>query len=291
MLTLACLALVPTTAAQNFDDVEIQVQEVADGIYMLLGRGGNIGVSAGEDGVFLIDDQYAPLTEKIKAAVATVADGPIRFLLNTHWHGDHTGGNENFGEAGTLIVAHDNVRVRMSTEQINELWDRTTPPSPEGAWPVVTFNEAVTFHMNGEEISAFHVAHAHTDGDAIVYFRNANVVHMGDTYFQAGYPFIDVDSGGSVDGLIAGVDIVLGMINEDTRVIPGHGELSNADGLRAYRDMLATIRGRIAEHIEAGRSLEEIQAAKPSAEYDADWGEFFIIPEQIVQIIYTSLTR
>ncbi|MBT8487910.1 MAG: MBL fold metallo-hydrolase, partial [Gemmatimonadetes bacterium] len=182
------------------ENVQIRTQQVADGVYMLMGQGGNIGVSVGDDGVFIIDDQFAPLTDKILAAIAAITDEPVRFVFNTHWHGDHTGGNENMGEAGALIVAHDNVRERMSTEQVLERIGRpvsTTPASPAGALPVITFSEDVSFHINGGQLHAFHVSNAHTDGDAIVHFVSANVVHMGDTFFRDRFPFIDTASGGS----------------------------------------------------------------------------------------------
>ena len=291
LLALCLTFLLQPARAQNFDNVEIQVVDVADGVYMLVGSGGNIGVSAGEDGVFLIDDQYAPLTDKIRAAVATISDQPIRFVLNTHWHGDHTGGNENLGEAGVLIVAHDNVRERMSTEQVNTFFERTTPPSPDAALPVITFGEDVTFHLNGNAIHAFHVEPGHTDGDAVIHFRGANAVHMGDLYFASGYPFIDLSSGGNVDGVINAAATVLGMIDDETKVIPGHGPLSDKAGLQAYHDMLVDIRDTILEMIADGKSLDEVLAAKPTAAYDAEWGQSFIKPEPMVRFVYTSLSQ
>lgn len=219
LAVLGLLAAAPVTA-QNMDDVQIRTERVADGVYMLVGQGGNIGLSVGEDGAFVIDDQFAPLTEKILAAIAAVTSEEVRFVFNTHWHGDHTGGNENMGEAGALIVAHENVRERMSVEQVLERVGRpvsTTPASPDGALPVVTFTEDVTFHINGDDLHAFHVANAHTDGDAIVHFERANVVHMGDTYFAGGrFPFIDTASGGSIDGLIAALGDALAVMDADT---------------------------------------------------------------------------
>ena len=206
---VALLAVLPARPASAQEDVSIEIVPVAAGVHMLIGQGGNIGVVAGEDGIFLIDDQFAPLTEKIKDAVATIGDGPIRFVFNTHWHGDHTGGNENLRGEGALIVAHENVRQRMSTEQFNAFFNSTQPPSPEAALPVVTFSEAVTFHLNGEEVHAFHVEPAHTDGDAVVHLRTSNAVHMGDLFFSTGYPYIDLSSGGSVNGLIDAAERVL----------------------------------------------------------------------------------
>jgi glyoxylase-like metal-dependent hydrolase (beta-lactamase superfamily II) len=217
---LLLLLCAPPTEAQDFESVEIKTTRVASGIYMLEGRGGNLGVSIGSDGAFLIDDQFAPLTEKILAAIRKLSGAPIRFVLNTHWHGDHTGGNENLGKAGALIVAHENVRERMSVEQFIEAFGRRVDPSPPGALPVVTFTDAVTFHLNGDEIHAFHVPPAHTDGDSIVHFRIANVVHTGDTYFNGRYPFIDLSTGGTIDGVIAAADRLLELCDTETRIIP-----------------------------------------------------------------------
>jgi glyoxylase-like metal-dependent hydrolase (beta-lactamase superfamily II) len=287
----AVLLAAPSLLAQDWEAVEIGTQELAPGVYMMIGSGGNLGVSAGEDGVFLIDDQYAPLTEKIVAAIRAVSDAPIRFVLNTHWHGDHTGGNENLGEAGALIVAHDNVRERMSVEQFIEAFDRRTPPSPEGALPVVTFSASVTFHLNGDELFVFHVEHAHTDGDAIIHFRKSNVVHMGDTYFSGGYPFIDVSSGGSIDGMIATADKVLSIVDDDTQIIPGHGEMSNKAKLKEYRAMLAGVRDAVAAQIAQGKSEDEVVAADPTERWDEVWGQAWMDPETFTRIVYSDLVR
>jgi glyoxylase-like metal-dependent hydrolase (beta-lactamase superfamily II) len=265
-LTLLAGSPRAATAQQDMAEVEIETQEVADGVYMLVGQGGNIGVSIGEDGVFVIDDQFAPLTEKILAAIAALTPQPVRFVFNTHWHGDHTGGNENMGEAGALIVAHANVRRRMSVEQVLERIGRpatTTPASPEGALPVITFTEDVAFHINGDRLHAFHVSNAHTDGDAIVHLEGANVVHMGDTFFQGRFPFIDSASGGSIDGLIDAVGEALAVMNSETRIIPGHGPLSGREDLRSYGDALVTMRAAVAELVHQGMPLEQIQAARP----------------------------
>jgi glyoxylase-like metal-dependent hydrolase (beta-lactamase superfamily II) len=286
------LAALPCSAQDEWDAVEIGVQEVAAGVYMLTGRGGNIGLSVGEDGAFVIDDQFAPLTEKILAAIATVTDEPVRFVLNTHWHGDHTGGNENLGEAGALLVAHENVRLRLSMDQVLERVGRPVteqPASPEGAWPVVTFTRDVTFHLNGDDLHAFHVEHAHTDGDAIVHFRRANVVHMGDTFFRGRFPFIDTASGGSIDGLIAAAGRALAVMDSDTRIIPGHGSLSGREDLREYRDALKTMRDRIAALRSEGRSLEEIQRARPTRDFAQRWGQDEAAERSFTETLYHSL--
>ena len=290
-LAAALPVLLPRAAGAQagFDTVQVRAQPVAGGVHMLVGRGGNIGVSAGPDGVFLVDDQYAPLTEKIRAAVATISREPIRFVLNTHWHGDHTGGNENLGESGTLVVAHENVRVRMSSEQFIERLGQRVPASPAAALPVVTFNDAVTFHLNGDEIHAFHVPPAHTDGDAVVHFRRANVVHMGDTYFNGIYPFIDLSSGGDVDGIVETADRALALGDAATRIVPGHGPLSGPGELRAYRDMVAAVRDRVRALKAEGRTLEEVKAARPPAAFDAEWGDGFIAADYFVETVYRTV--
>ncbi len=267
----------------------VTVVPVAPGVSMLMGPGGNIGVSSGKDGIFLIDDQVAPVTEQIRAALRTIGDGPVRFVLNTHWHPDHTGGNENLGSAGALIVAHENVRTRLSVDQFIEALNMSAPALPEGALPVVTFTDAVTFHVNGGEIHAFHVPPAHTDGDAIVHFRTANVIHAGDTYFNGLYPLIDLSTGGSVDGTIASANRMLAMADDDTRIIPGHGPLSNKQELMAYRDMLVTVRDRVQQAVAQGKTLEETVAAGVSKEFDEQWGKAFIPPDLFVKVMYEGV--
>ena len=207
-LLTSLLWAMPLVAQRDWDAVEIRTVPLSGGVYMLMGSGGNIGLSVGVDGAFVVDDQFAPLTEKIKAAIAGVTDQPVKWVLNTHWHGDHTGGNENFGGEGALIVAHDNVYRRLNPAEFSELVGRSQQ-APNAALPVVTFDEAMTFHWNGEDIHAFHVEHAHTDGDVIIHYRGSDIYHMGDTFFKGRFPFIDVDSGGNVDGVIAAADLVL----------------------------------------------------------------------------------
>ncbi len=277
----------PVAAQEDMQDVEIRAIPVAGGIYMLTGRGGNIGLSVGEDGAFIVDDQFAPLTEKIQAAIATVTDHSVRFVLNTHWHGDHTGGNENFGKAGAIIVAHENVRKRLNPDEFPEVMGRTQQAPPD-ALPVVTFTDAVNFHWNGENIRVDHIADAHTDGDAIIYFTNANAVHMGDTYFKGRYPFIDGEAGGGIDGVIAAADHVLMLANSATKIIPGHGELSTPEELQEYRNMLITVRDRLRLMVNEGKSLDQVLAAKITSDLDATWtGD----PERMLRGAYQGMVE
>ena len=290
LLALGCVMHVPI-AQQDFDDVQIGTTKVAEGVFMLTGRGGNIGVSVGDDGVLLIDDQFAPLTEKITVVVAAITPKAVRFVLNTHWHSDHVGGNENFGQAGALIVAHDNVRTRMSTEQFVEAFGSKVPASPENALPVVTFSHEVSFHVNGDEIHVFHVPSAHTDGDAVIYLRKANVVHMGDLFFNGSYPFIDLSSGGSVDGVIAAADRVMELITDDTKIMPGHGAIGDRKALKAFRDMLITVRDNVKAMVQAGKTLDQVIDAGPSKKFDEKWGEGFMKPMDFIKIVYSSLKK
>ena len=290
MRTLLSLVLLPgVLLAQNFDTISVKATAIQGGVYVITGAGGNIGLSTGKDAAFLVDDQFAPLTPKLLAAVAGVTPKPVRFVVNTHWHFDHTGGNENVGKTGAVLVAHDNARRRMSTGQFIEFLKRTEPPAAVAALPVVTFTDSVTFHLNDEEITAFHVSPAHTDGDVIVYFANANVVHMGDTFILPGYPFIDLSSGGNANGVIEAADRVLALCNAQTKVIPGNGgPVSDCPTLKAYRDMIATVRDRVRAAMRDGKSLADIQAMKPSAEFDAAH-KSTRTPEDFVMFVYRSL--
>jgi glyoxylase-like metal-dependent hydrolase (beta-lactamase superfamily II) len=290
-LALTLAVALPVYAQQDFSKVEIKTEKLNDSTYMLVGSGGNIGLSVGEDAVFVIDDQYAPLTPKVQAAIAAITPKPVRFVLNTHWHGDHTGGNENMGNAGAIIVAHDNVRRRLDSEQFNEFFRSTTPRSPRAALPLVTFLTDVTFHINGDEVRAFHVPAAHTDGDAIVHFVKGDVIHMGDILFNGTYTYIDTASGGTMEGLIAACDRVLSLATDKTKLIPGHGPLASREDLRAHRDMLATVLGRVKQMIREGMKLEDIVAAKPTSDLDEKWGRGFVMPDKFVEMVVMNLIK
>lgn len=281
----AAVAATPAFAQRDFSAVKIETSEVAPGIFMLTGSGGNIGLSVGADGAFLIDDQFAPLSDKIAAAVADKSETPVRFLVNTHYHGDHTGGNEAFAAGGALIVAHDNVRARLHAE-IEGKGERGP-----AALPVVTFSDTATFHWNGEEIHVAHPAPAHTDGDAIVHFRTANVIHTGDLFFNVGYPYIDIDGGGDLDGYIAAQEQILSLADENTKIIPGHGELADKADLENVTATLKDIRTRIKALVDKGYDEERVVKAKPLADLDEDWAWQFIDGERMTRAAYKSLAK
>jgi cyclase len=289
-LTFLSPAIVVGQNPPDASQVTVKVVPVAPGIYMLEGLGGNIGLSVGKDDAFIIDDQYAPMTPKIKAAVATVTPKPVRFVVNTHWHEDHTGGNEAMSGSGAIIVAHENVRRRMSTEQFLEVFNARVPASPAAALPVITFSDTISFYVNDDTVRTFHVSDAHTDGDALILFRKANVVHMGDTFFNGMYPFIDLSTGGSLTGMIAAANQALASTNVATRFIPGHGPLATRADLVRYRDMLVIARVRVGRLVAQRRTLSQVLAAKPLADLDAQWGNGFLKPEQFLSIVYGSLT-
>ena len=288
---LIAISAMQAHAQRDFSKVEIKPEQLSDNLYLLTGAGGNMALFTGEDGAFMVDDQFAPLSEKILAVVSELTDEPLRFVVNTHWHGDHTGGNENMGKAGALVVAHENVRKRMSTEQFTKLWNRTTPPSPAAALPVITFTDATTFHWNGDEVRVQYVGPAHTDGDAIILFKKANVIHMGDTFFNGSYPYVDLSAGGSVDGVIENARRVLELTDEQTKIIPGHGPLTDKKGLQQYHDLLVRLRGKIKTLVDAGNSREQVIAAKPTREFDAHYGQGFMKPDIWTGIVYDSLKQ
>ena len=277
LLVIFTLALGCNAAAQtpNFDAVQIKTIKVAENIYMLEGQGGNIGVSVGDDGVLLIDDQFAPLTAKVLDAIKAITDKPVRFLINTHYHWDHVGGNENLGKAGVLIVAHDNVYKRMSGRQVVQIMKQDIPPYPKAALPVMTYNDRVTYHINGDEMTAYKVPRSHTDGDSFVRFRNANVVHTGDVFASGRYPFIDVENNvGSVKGIVKAMDELIPTLDDFTKVIPGHGPVSGKKEVIAYRKMIHTVATRVEARVKKGKTVEQVVAAKPLREFDEEWGKF-----------------
>ena len=281
--------LAPVSFAQE-DQVEYIATRLSPTVTMIKGRGGNIAVSAGEDGVFIIDDQFEPLTDQLLASISKVSDQPIRFVINTHYHHDHVGGNETLGKAGSVIIAHDNIRHRMSSDQVSIFLDKTTPAWPQDSLPIVTFNDRVTLHLNGEAVTAIHVPRGHTDGDSIVHFPDSNVIHMGDIFFNGLYPFIDLDGGGSIQGMIAAVELGIGLADDETQIIPGHGPMSDLSGMQEYLAFLVSARDKVQALIDQGMSLQQAVAAKPTAEWDDILGKIWITPEQWVTFIYNSLT-
>lgn len=291
--TALFLACGPASAQQSgaaaedrFANVEIKAENLAPGVAVLFGAGGNIGVSHGEDGTVLIDDQLEGLTPKIVAAVDKLGADPARFLINTHWHYDHTGGNEVLGAAGALILAHENVRIRLLGEQ--ESGNGNDPASPKVALPVVTYHDGIKLHLNGDEIRIMHVPHGHTDGDSIVIWEKANVIHMGDLYFnKVTLPFIDLNSGGNALGVLAGAEKALAIADYETQIIPGHGPMATKADLQAYRDMLADVIGKVRTAREDGKTLAEVQAMKPAAKYDTN-PDAFIKGDAFVEAVYNS---
>jgi cyclase len=290
-LAVVLSASLASAQDQDFSKVEVKTVPLAGSVSMLQGSGGNIGVLVGPDGVLLVDDEYAPLVPKILAAVKQLSPKPVRFVVNTHWHGDHTGGNAPLGTDGAVIIAQDNVFKRLSTEQYNAFLKKSIPAAPAIALPVVSFADSVTFHFDGEQVDVFHVVPAHTDGDAVLWFRKANVVHMGDVFFNGMYPFIDSGSGGSIDGMVAALDTVLQRIDDGTKVIPGHGPVGSKADLKKFRDMLAAVRDRIRAAIQAGKTQDQVVASKPSAEFDAAWGNGFLKPDAFVAMTYAGMKK
>ena len=276
-------------AQQDFSKVEITATKVAGNIYMLQGSGGNIGVSVGGDGILIVDDQFAPLADKIKKALKDLGDGKLKFVLNTHWHGDHTGGNVAFGPDAP-IIAHDNVRRRLSTEQKSEFFKRTTPASPNEALPVITFDKSLSVHFNGEEIKVIHFPHGHTDGDSVIFFTNSNVVHLGDDFFVGRFPFVDLESGGDVEGLIKNIAEIIPKLPADVKIIPGHGAISTVADLKAYHRMLTETTAIVREKMKAKKTLAEIKAEGLPAEWK-DWGSGFIKTDVWLETIHRSLSK
>ena len=288
---LQVLSLPPVSAQGRRFEGPLETVPLRGSVYMMVMEpAGNIGVSAGADGAFVIDDQFAPMTERIIAAVAELTDQPIAFVANTHWHGDHSGSNENFGRMGYTIVAHENVRARLNSIQYHLFFKTGTRPRPPDALPVITYDDRMTFHLNDEVIEVIHVPVAHTDGDSAFYFREANVLHTGDAFINRGYPLIDIASGGSIKGLIEAANQMLEIVDDETIIIPGHGPLADRARMIEIRDMLADARERVVALIDQGMSLNEIKAAKPLATLDPEWGQALVKGRAFVTIIYQSET-
>ena len=292
---LALLVQAPTATAQAPDltKVEFRTEKLGDNLFALFGAGGNIAVLTGPDGALVVDSDLVELSPKLRAALTMVSEKPPRFLVNTHFHFDHTGGNATLGRGGTVIVAHDNVRKHLMTQQVVDVGSTkiATEPTPSEGLPVITFAEGVKFHVNGDTVNVMHVDHGHTDSDAFVFFEKANVLHTGDLFMSIGYPFVDGGNGGTLDGLIAGHVRALALCNDQTRVIPGHGPLTNKADLQAYHDMLVVVRKRVSDLVNKGKTLEQVQAAAPTKEYEERWGKGFVNSQLFIQRIYIELSR
>ncbi len=274
---------------QDFSKVEIKVTKVTGTVYMLEGSGGNIGVSVGDDGIVIVDDQFAPLALKIQAALNGITDKPLRFILNTHYHFDHTGGNAEFSKLGT-IIAHENVRKRLQTGSTIKRFG-PQPPSPKEALPVITFNDRATVHLNGEDVRAIHFPSGHTDGDSVIFFTQSNVVHMGDDFVTYGFPFVDVENGGSVTGMIAGVEKVLATTRPDTRFIPGHGPLSSPDDVRKFVQMIKDTRALVADAVKKGKTLDQMKQGHLLSKYEEGHGKGFLKADDWIDVLYSDVTK
>ncbi len=286
LLAALCVAA-PASAQQDFSKVEIKAQQLAPGVAVLFGAGGNIGVSYGEDGTILIDDQFAPLTGKIQKAVADLGAQPVKFLINTHWHGDHSGGNENLGKAGATIMAHDNVRIRMASDQKTRFGD--VKASPKVALPVITYAEGVKLHLNGEEVRVVHVPSAHTDGDSFIHWTKSNVIHMGDLFMLGvSFPFVDTNSGGDVRGFVKAADMVLAIANDQTKIVPGHGKVATKADLQNHRNMIAGTIAKVEAGIKAGKTLDQIKASRPADGYGVK-ADGFISADSFIETVYNTL--
>jgi len=288
---LAAFALAGGALAQapvDYSKVQIETVKLAPNFYVLNGQGGAIGVLTGPDGILMVDSQFAPLTEKIVAAIKQVSNAPIKFLINTHVHGDHTGGNENLGKMGVTIFAREELRNRLAHPAPGANGAPGTP-APAAALPVVTYNSPITFHLDGEDVQAIPIPKAHTDGDTLVYFPNANVIMIGDYFRSVGYPNIDRTNGGSLPGMLAGIDTAIKLCNATTKVVPGHGKITDRNGLMAHRDMIIAIRDKIAPMVSQGKTLQDVVAAKPTADYDAKVPEIGTTGDRFVGQVYAEL--
>jgi cyclase len=277
------------TYSQNFDTVKIRPLKITDQVYLLKGSGGNIGLLTGGDGLLMIDDQFAPLSEKIAAAIKSIDAGQIRFLLNTHIHGDHSGGNENFKKMGATIVAHDVVRERMSKESVDPRTQQKLPAKPKAMLPEVTFADRMNFHLNDEDIELYHFTNGHTDGDVVIRFVKANVYHVGDLFNRTSFPFIDSSNGGKFEGLLANLDKILALIDDNAKVIPGHGNLATKADVKAYRDMLYELHAGVVKAMRSGKKVEDIPALNLTAKYDDTFGKGFVKGKDFILVVAQSV--
>lgn len=273
-------------------EVQVGVEKLSGNLYMLpdSGGNGNTVVLSGGDGVLMIDTKSGNAVDKLLDNIAALSEKPIRFAVITHWHFDHVGGNEKVAKTVAAIIAHENVRKQMSMAHDMEMLHTKVPPSPETARPLVTFTRQMTFHMNGENVKVFHIGPGHTDGDAVIYFKNANAIHMGDLYFEGLYPYIGIYSGGSINSMIKVINQILPMIDEKTKVVPGHGPLSNKAKLQQYVSMLTAIRDNVRRLMLKGQTMEEVIAAKPTRAFDEKWGNGFLPPNQFAKLVYMDLS-
>jgi glyoxylase-like metal-dependent hydrolase (beta-lactamase superfamily II) len=284
----AFLFITTLSNAQGWDTVKMKPTKLTNTVYMLEGRGGNIGVCIGGDGTFIIDDQFAPLTEKIVASVAALTSKPVQFVINSHYHGDHAGGNTNFGAKGAIMVSHENARKRLEADSFFKAQATANPSITPVGLPKITFTQSMSFHFNGETVQIFHISDAHTDGDAMIWFRESNVLHMGDVFVRYGLPFIDMRSGGNINGMIETINYVLQQINDKTVIIPGHGQLSNKQDLLTYNNMLTTIRDRVKKMMEEGRSFDEINKSDaPLAGFEKKG----FASNDFLKVVYDSITK
>ncbi len=285
----AVFLAVSSTAVHALEKPEVTSSKLSDNIHLITGKGGNLAVSTGEDGTFLIDDKFAPLSQAILDSIKELGGGVPKFVINTHWHGDHTGGNENLGKKGAIIVAHNNVRKRLSEDNFIAAFNSKQPAKPKIALPVVTFAQEITFHLNGDTIEVQHIANAHTDGDSVVMFKNDNILHTGDLFFNGFYPFIDIDHGGSLLGMFNAAETLLTMVDDKTQIVPGHGPMASKADLIAYRDMLNTAYKRLSELKAAGKTVEQAISMNPLQELDAKWSKGLFPTAKWIGLIYNGL--
>lgn len=279
------------SATDKFAKVQVKAADLGGGVHMLTGKGGNIGLFAGPDGAFMIDSQFKGLNAKLTKAIAKITDKKLKFVVNTHWHFDHVGGNEAFGKKGAVIVAHENVRKLMLEDQLLKAFNKKVSAAPKNALPSVTFGSELIFHLNNETVKVIHAPTAHTSGDAMIHFIKADVIHMGDIYFNGFYPFIDFQHGGTVKGMVAAVDRVLAIAGPFTKIIPGHGPLSNRAELQNYRDMLDAVGSKMAAAIKAGKSLAEMTKNSPFSAFDKEWGDGFLKPQKFLELVYNGMKK